>query len=101
MDGLDLREKDLTTLRDTLRRFPCVKEAWVYGSRAKGCARRASDVDLAIEAPDATSAEWDGLYAALEEAPIIYQLDIVRPERLANIKLRDKIYTEGVKIYPA
>jgi predicted nucleotidyltransferase len=100
MNAPALREKDLAALRATFRRFPCVREVRVFGSRATGQARRASDLDLAISAPEATSAEWQELAEALDAAPLIYELDLVRPEQTANARLREKIAREGVAIYP-
>lgn len=95
-----LRDQDLAVLRRTFRRFPCVREVRLFGSRATGHARRASDIDLAISAPDATPVQWSELTAALDEAPIIYEFDIVRPERIDNPRLTEKIDREGVPIYP-
>lgn len=101
MHMLALREKDLAVLRATLGRFPCVREARVFGSRANGTARRASDLDLAVSAPSATPCEWAELCGALEEAPLIYEMDLVRSEQTTNPRLRQKIEQEGVAIYPA
>ena len=95
-----LRDKDLMTLRDTFRRFPSIRQVRVFGSRATGRARRASDLDLAVFAPDATTFEWVGLCEALENAPIIYMIDLVRMERLVNHRLSEKIEQEGLTIYP-
>jgi predicted nucleotidyltransferase len=95
-----LRDKDLAVLRRTLRRFPCVREVRVFGSRAAGHPRRASDIDLAISAPDATADEWLQLTEAIHEAPIIYEFDLVRTERTHNPRLIEKIACEGVPIYP-
>jgi predicted nucleotidyltransferase len=100
MNRLVLREKDLAVLRATLRRFACVREARVFGSRATGAARRASDLDLAISAPAAGRFEWAELCEALENAPLIYELDVVRPEQTGNTRLREKIAREGVVVYP-
>lgn len=100
MSPLLLRDRDLATLRRTFRQFPCVREVRVFGSRATGSARRASDLDLAISAPEATAAEWLELAEALESAPIIYEFDLVRPERTHNVRLIDKIARDGVSIYP-
>jgi len=100
MSALTLRDKDLAVLRATLRRFPCVREARVFGSRANGTARRASDLDLAVSAPEATAAEWAQLCDALEDTALIYELDVVRPEQAASPRLREKIEREGVAIYP-
>ena len=94
-----LRDKDLAVLRDTLRRFPCVREVRVFGSRATGQPGRASDIDLAIWAPDATADEWLQLTEAIHGAPIIYEFDVVRTERTHNPRLIEKIVREGVPIY--
>jgi predicted nucleotidyltransferase len=95
-----LRERDLAVLRRIFEGFPWVREVRLFGSRATGHARRASDIDLAISAPDATSAQWLALTQALEEAPIIYEFDLVRTELADNPRLLDKIAREGLSIYP-
>ncbi len=99
MKSLALREKDLAALRGTFSRFPSVTEERLFRSRATGNARRASDVDLAVFAAEATAGEWAGLCEALETTPIIYELDIVRAERTANTRLRERIEREGVVVY--
>ena len=100
MKPVTLRSKDLAVLRAACRRFPVVREVRVFGSRATGTARRASDLDLAISAPDATAAEWLDLCDALEDAPLIYELDLVRSERTTNDRLKEKIARDGVTVYP-
>jgi proline iminopeptidase len=100
MKQVALRDKDLAALRGAFRRFPAVREVRVFGSRATGHARRASDLDLAIFAPEATHLEWADLCEALENVPIIYELDLVRPEQTASERLKEKIEREGIAIYP-
>lgn len=94
-----LRHSDLITLRSILRRYPAVRQARIFGSRATGNARRASDIDLAISAPDISATEWCSLYEALESAPIIYELDIVREEDVIDEQLRAAIQRDGIVIY--
>ena len=100
MKPLALRDKDVTVLCGAFRRFPAVREVRVFGSRATGHARRASDLDLAIFAPDATSREWADICDALENASLIYELHLVRPERTTSERLKEKIEREGISIYP-
>lgn len=100
MKALALRDNDLAALRGAFRRFPAVREVRVFGSRATGHARRASDLDLSIFAPDASAMEWADICEALENAPLIYELDLVRPERTTSERLKDKIEREGITIYP-
>ncbi len=100
LKSLALRDKELAGLRGAFRRFPAVREVRVFGSRATGHARRASDLDLAIFAPEATAAEWNEICDALENAPLIYELDLVRPERTISLRLKEKIERQGITIYP-
>ena len=100
MKPLVMRDKDLYTLRRTLRQFPCVREVLLFGSRAAGRARRSSDIDLAISAPVASATEWLDLVHAIQEAPIIYEFDILQTESTHNPSLLEKIAREGVAIYP-
>ena len=100
MKALAVRDRDLAVLRRTFRRFLCVREVRLFGSRATGTARRASDIDLAISAPDASAARWLALTAALDEAPIIHEFDVVRTERAHNPRLMERIVRDGVSIYP-
>ena len=97
---MNIRAKELNLLRATFHRFPVVQEVRVFGSRATDTARRASDLDLAVSAPNATSSQWADICDAVENVPLIYELDIVRSERTVNPRLKEKIAREGIVIYP-
>jgi len=100
MNAPTLRERDLAWLRQTFQRFPWIGEVRVFGSRATGTARRASDIDLAISAPEATPHQWRDHVETLESAPIIYDLDVVRIDQTVNPRLNEKVLREGLRIYP-
>lgn len=78
-------------LKAALARFPEIRRAWIFGSRAAGNARREFDIDLAIKAPGMSFARWHALQETLEEAPIIYRLDIVRLDTLRDMHLEAAI----------
>lgn len=99
MFAVALREKDLAILRSRFARFPSINEVRVFGSRANGTARRASDLDLAVSAPGMARSEWADLCAELDEAPLVYGLDVVRLETLSNERLKARIAGEGIAIY--
>lgn len=40
------------------------------------------------------------LLEALEDAPIIYELDLVRMDRTLSPRFRERIQREGMTIYP-
>lgn len=95
---LQLREKDRQALKAALGKFPEVRQAWVFGSRATGQARRASDIDLAIDAPGLSPARWHALQEALEQAPVIYRLDIVRLDMLDDPDLKRAILAHRIPV---
>ncbi len=97
---MDLRSRDIAALRAVFHRFPAVASVRVFGSRATGSARRSSDLDLAVSAPQVSPREWFDLCDALESAPLIYELDVIQVEQTANPRLLEKINTEGIAIYP-
>lgn len=94
--GLD--DAIMSDLRALLSRTKGIKRAMLFGSRGRGDFGAASDVDLAIEAPAVSSADFATLCAALEAIPMVFKLDIVRLDDLANPLLRDRIERDGISI---
>jgi len=94
-----LRDKDIDVLCNTFRRFPSVQEVRVFGSRAKGVPSRRSDLDLAISSNESVTNQWTALQEALENAPLIYELDIVRLDSIMSERLKERIAREGITIY--
>lgn len=99
--GVDLRKKDLETLRAIFRRFSSIQSVRVFGSRATASARRASDIDIAVSAPEMDDRAWSDLREALDAAPLIYDMDVIRLETLQDENLRARIRKDGVVIYRA
>ena len=96
-----LREKDWKTIRGILKDRPFVRGAKVFGSRALGRARRESDMDLAVLAPEATAEEWQDLCEALELAPVVFHIDLLRIGESTPKGLADKISREGRDFFAA
>ena len=90
-----MRNKDWKTILGILQDRPFVRGAKVFGSRALGRARRESDMDLAVLAPEATAEEWQDLCEALEQAPVVFDVDLLRLEESTPRGLVDKISREG------
>jgi predicted nucleotidyltransferase len=77
--ALDIRPADLATVGAILREAlgPHVR-VWVFGSRAKGKARRGSDLDLAVDAGhELTLQELGQLHDAFDECDLPYTVDVV------------------------
>lgn len=95
VNGID--ERALELIRATLRQSPRVSGAIVFGSRAKGNAQPASDVDIALEGlTDALDAER--VASALEELPLPYRFDVTALGAVSNPALLEHIRRVGIRI---
>ncbi len=98
-EHIALREKDIAALRVVFAQFPEVQKVWPFGYGATGEARRASDVDLAVDAPGMSDVGWAKLRDALEQAPIILMIDTIRLDCLTNERLHQRIGDVGILLY--
>ncbi|NMG29844.1 nucleotidyltransferase family protein [Aromatoleum evansii] len=91
-------DRDIQTAHDIIRSLLPADQArlWLFGSRARGDARRWSDIDIAVEPltelPAGTLAE---LRELLAESSILLDVDLIDLSQ-AGKTLRDAIKTEGV-----
>jgi predicted nucleotidyltransferase len=73
---MDYVEEAKRIVTRELSDFPA--RVFLFGSRASGCARTTSDIDVAIDATLPLPAGLMGrLREALEESPIPYRVDVV------------------------
>ena len=61
-----------------LAALPFVEAIWLFGSRARGDHRERSDIDLAIECPSASEAQWQQVLAIIDEADTLLPIDCLR-----------------------
>lgn len=99
---LNVRADHLDIVRQILESFaPRDVQVWAFGSRARGQAKWASDLDLAIDAGrKLTLSETALLAEAFDEAPLPYRVDIVdmrsiTPEFKALIERDMTLLTEN------
>lgn len=71
-----------------------VKEAILFGSRAKGTAHERSDFDIAVSGVK----DIEELREQIEEIPTLYSFDIVDLEMCTNNLLKEEILLYGRKI---
>lgn len=81
------------------RAHPAVERVLIFGSRAKGTARPASDIDLAVVAPGMAAQEFAALWAAADDLPSLFKLDLLHLDALENGPLKEKILREGRLFY--
>ena len=81
----------LARLLQVLESTPRLEAAWLFGSRAAGTHRPQSDVDLALEAPDMSSAEETALWQRIDDLGLLYRVDLVRLEHVKNDAFRQQM----------
>ncbi len=90
---MEISERHLTTIQtlisETLAGIPCT--VYLFGSRATGRARVASDVDLAVLAECDVSVPLSLLRERLEQSSIPYTVDVV------DLSLTAAMFTARVK----
>ncbi len=94
--GLSEHEWDL--IREVLARHGEVSGAVLFGSRAKGTAGPASDIDLVIEGID-DPLRAEAIAGELEELPLPYRFDVQARTAIKSPALRAHIERVGVRIH--
>ena len=82
-----------------IRSLPCVKGIYLYGSRAKGDAQERSDIDLAINCPDASDSDWRQILQIIENADTLFSIDCVRYDTLDDVRLKHEIDKNKVVLF--
>lgn len=93
-------ERDMKNIEDAIREFQEIDEVIVFGSRAMGNNKKASDVDIAVKGNEVTRETVIRLSGILnEEKPIPYFFDVVDYNSIGNDELKKHIDMEGKVIY--
>jgi predicted nucleotidyltransferase len=97
-----LPDRTLDNLDEIFRKYPGIKEAILYGSRAKGNCRRGSDIDLSLKTNESFT-RTDLLHIAgdFDDSDIPYFVDVSIYDRLSNPDLKDHINRVGKVLYRA
>ncbi len=95
-----LSAEELVEIVDCLKQYPAIKQAILFGSRAKGNFQPGSDVDIAIVG--GTYQDALALSVALnEETRLPYKFDVITYETITSRALRDNIDRIGLPLLPA
>jgi len=97
-----LPDRTLDTLDAIFRKYPGIKEAVLYGSRAKGNCRRGSDIDLSLKTDDAfTYTDLLHIAGDFDDSDMPYFVDVSIYDDLSNPDLKDHINRVGKVLYRA
>ena len=95
----DLQLMEELSFLKPLVKHEVINKIVVYGSRARGDNRVKSDVDIAIDCPQATAQQWDDIKTTVEQLPTLLLIDCVRLDKLNNDLLLQQINKEGKIVF--
>jgi uncharacterized protein len=75
-----------------------VKKIILFGSRARGDSDPKSDIDIAINCPQASQRQWLSINEKIDEINTLLSIDVVRFDKVPD-ELCEKIKREGIVIY--
>ena len=97
---LGLSEEDLSYIIMQLQNFAEIEKAVVFGSRALGTQKKASDIDIAIFGEKINFDIVSKLHESLESVgPLPYLIDVLHFESLSHPDLMNHIAEKGKVIY--
>lgn len=96
-----LSDATLQKLRSVLVSVPAVKEAILYGSRARGDYRCGSDIDITLRGEALTERDLCRVAMHIDDLLLPYFVDVSIFDRLANPKLKANIERDGQLLYRA
>ena len=94
-----LNDMELNALRQALAAFPEVEEAIIYGSRARGTNRVASDIDITLKGSNLTYLQLALLDAKIDDLYLPYFVDLSLFSMIKNTDLIESIEREGKVLY--
>ncbi len=94
-----ISEKSLEQICLVFNRYPAVRKAVLYGSRAKGTYKNGSDIDLVIDGKDIDMQTFRQILRDLDDLMLPYTIDISVYSQIDNDDLIDHIKRVGKVIY--
>jgi predicted nucleotidyltransferase len=94
-----LSEKTILEICNIFRKFPEVEKAILYGSRAKGNFREASDIDLTLIGQDLNFDILTKINIAFDDSFLPYKFDISIFDKLEDPDFINHIERIGVLFY--
>jgi len=95
-----LSERTFSTLYSIFKKYPGIKQAVLYGSRAKGNFRNGSDIDLTFKTDDAfTRSDLLHITGDFDDSDIPYFVDVSIYDKLSNPDLKAHIDRVGKVLY--
>ncbi len=100
MQKFGLDEKTINDIIEILKRYEEVESAKIFGSRARGDYRKASDIDIALFGDNLTFSINTKIFYEIDDLYLPYKIDLINFNSIGSEnKIKDIILKEGVEFY--
>ena len=96
---IGLKDRQIKNIKQVFSKYNHVDEVVIYGSRALGNYRKASDIDLAVKGGNLNSTDEMRITFDLDDLMLPYKFDITIYNHINNQELRHHIDQFGKIIY--
>lgn len=95
-----LEDNIIKAFIEILKKHPEVESARIFGSRARGDYKKASDIDMALFGKELTHSINTNIFYEIDKLYLPYKVDLINFNTLnEEEKLKDNILKEGVEFY--
>lgn len=100
MQKFGLDEKVIEDIINILRKYEEVESAKIFGSRARGDYRKASDIDIALFGDNLIPSINTKIFYEIDDLYLPYKIDLINFNSISpENTIRDNILKEGVEFY--
>lgn len=100
MQRFGLDEKIIESIIEILKKYKEVESAKIFGSRARGDYRKASDIDIALFGDDLTFSINTKIFYEIDDLYLPYKIDLINFNSISpDNTIIDNILKEGVEFY--
>jgi predicted nucleotidyltransferase len=97
--NIGLEPDDILKIKTVFMEYPQLDSVLIYGSRAKGNYRPASDIDLTLIGEDLTSSLLSEIEFKLDDLLLPYKFDISIYDKITDAQFLDHINRIGKEFY--
>ncbi len=100
MQKFGLDEKVLQEIISIFKKYIEIESAKIFGSRARGDYRKASDIDIVLFGNRMTNEINTKVFYDIDELYLPYKIDLINFNSIGSKnKIKENILREGVEIY--
>lgn len=99
MENSGLTKDEIAGIRAVFSKYQEIEEVLIYGSRAKGNFKPASDIDLTLKGKNIDFSLQTQIEFDLDDLMLPYKFDVSIYDRITNPEFLDHINRVGKEIY--